>query len=270
MRLPVSDGLTAAIIARDEEHHLGACLDSLAWAGDRLVVLDDRTTDRSTDVARSRGVRVVHHRFRNFPTVRNEALSLVSTRWVFFVDADERSTSSLAAEIRSVIANQTVDAPVGYWVPRRNFIWGGWIQHGGWYPDYQLRLLRVDRARYDERRDVHEVVQLDGVSGYLAETLIHYNYDSVTRFLDKQRLYSTLDAERLAREGHRVRPHAFLLQPCREFLRRYVELEGRHDGWRGLALAALLAWYTAVTHAKLARRNGLDLGYSSIWSSRSH
>ncbi|MGH2457375.1 MAG: glycosyltransferase family 2 protein [Chloroflexota bacterium] len=245
--------ITAAIIARDEERHLGRCLDGLSWADARLVVLDDRTVDRSAEVARERGTAVESRAFTTFPAQRNAALDLVKTDWVLFVDADERVTPALAEEIRAVIARAADDAPVGYWIPRRNFMWGGWIRHGGWSPDDQLRLLKVACARYDEERDVHELVNLAGESSRLREALLHYNYEDVQQFITKQRSYSTLEAERLSRAGKAARPQNFALQPIREFRRRYVELEGYRDGLRGLTLATLTAWSIAVTYAKLAR-----------------
>lgn len=244
--------ITAAIIARDEERHLGSCLDALIWADERLVVLDDRTLDRSAEVAGERGARVETRTFKTFPAQRNAALGLVKTDWVLFVDADERVTPALAEEVHDAISRDGANAPVGYWIPRRNFMWGGWVRHGGWSPDYQLRLLKVSVARYDEKRDVHELVKLDGGSGQLREALLHYNYDHIKQFIAKQRAYSTLEAERLSREAKIAKPQSFVLQPIREFRRRFVELEGYRDGFRGLTLATLTAWYTAVTYAKLA------------------
>jgi glycosyltransferase involved in cell wall biosynthesis len=256
----VTPRVVGVIVARDEEAHLGPCLDSLAWTDARLVLLDSRTTDSSADVASARGADVLVRPFHSFPLQRNAALDLIQAlrlgEWVIFVDADERATGSLASEVRRLIADTGADAPVGYWIPRRNFIWGGWIRHGGWSPDYQMRLLRVDWARYDEKRDVHELVDLSGRSGRLRETLIHYNYDTPGQFLRKQRHYARLDAQRLARQG--VVPHVwtFVLQPMREFRRRFVVLRGYRDGWRGLALAVLLGLSAGETSVLLAvRRN---------------
>jgi glycosyltransferase involved in cell wall biosynthesis len=254
----VTARLAAAVIARDEEVQLPGCLDSLAWAEVRLVLVDDRTTDRTAKVARARGALVECHRFQSFPQQRNAVLErlarLATVDWVLFVDADERATPALAAEIRQAMGRSDAAAAVGYWIPRRNFIWGDWVRHGGWSPDFQLRLLRIDRCRYDEGRDVHEVVKVDGPTGRLTEALIHYNYDRLDQFLAKQRQYASLEARRLSRLGIGTRPHNFVLQPLREFRRRYVELEGYRDGWRGLALASLLAWYTIVTYGHLARQ----------------
>ncbi len=245
--------ITAAIIARDEEVHIGHCLDTLTWADAHLVVLDERSRDQTGRIAAAKGARVVTRAFTTFPAQRNAAMDLVTTPWVLFVDADERVSPDLAREVRAVAEQSEGSGAVGFWIPRRNYIWGGWIRHGGWYPDYQLRLLRVANARYDELRDVHELVCLDGPDGHLSEPLIHYNYDRIAQFLAKQEVYATLEAERLARAGTVPRLHSFVLAPYREFRRRFVSLQGYRDGWRGLVLAGLLAWYTAETYVRLAR-----------------
>ena len=245
--------MTGAVIARDEASSIRGCLESLSWADELLVVLDDRTTDATEAISRQLTDRVFVHPFANFPTQRNIAIGLVRTEWVFFVDADERVTPELAAELRQAIAARGDFEPSGYWVPRRNIIWGRWIRHGGWYPDYQLRLLRRDRARYDEAREVHELVLLDGAAGHLREPFVHYNYASVAQFVAKQRAYSTLDARVLLNKGLRPRMRSFVLQPLREFNRRYFVHQGFRDGPHGLLLAALLAYFTFATYWKLWR-----------------
>lgn len=245
--------ITAAVIAKDEARHIGACLDSLKWADELLVVLDTRSSDATAEIAAARGARVVPHPFTTFPAQRNFALENVRTEWVFFVDADERADAALAEEIRAVVRSDAPDAPTGYWVPRRNIIWGKWILGGGWYPDCQMRLLRVDRARYDTAREVHEVVVLDGAEAYLKRTLTHYNYDTVGQFVAKQRVYSSLDAQAMHRTGVRPKPQNYVLQPLREFRRRFVEHRGYLDGPHGFLLATLLAYFNLVTYVKLTR-----------------
>jgi glycosyltransferase involved in cell wall biosynthesis len=245
--------IVGAIVARDPGRHLRYCLDSLAWTDAQLVVLDSRTTDDSATVATDRGAQVVIRDFSTFPRQRNAALETIRDRglgdWVMFLDHDERATSQLAIEARAVTNADGPTAPVGYWIPRRDFIWGRWIRHGGWWPDHQLRLLRVDRCHYDVKRDVHELVEMDGPSGQLVETMLHYNYDTLEQFLEKQRHYSRLEAQRLRRLNRGPRPWSPLLQSCREFHRRFVKLEGYRDGWRGFVLATLLGWYTARTYS---------------------
>ncbi|MBW7885486.1 MAG: glycosyltransferase family 2 protein, partial [Caldilineaceae bacterium] len=131
----------------------------------------------------------------------------------------------------------------GYWVPRRNIIVQHEMRGGGFYPDYQLRLMRRARARYDLEREVHEIVAIDGPEGYLAQPLIHYNYLTWQQFHDKQQVYARYEARILAARGIRPRPHNFVLQPLRELYRRYITLQGWKDGWMGLKMALLLAWY---------------------------
>lgn len=231
--------LAAAILTRNEAQHIAACLATLGFA-DQVVLSDSFSDDGTVEIARAAGATIFQRPFDNFAGQRNATLAAVDAEWVFFVDADERITPELAAEVRRVI----VERPeVGWWVPRHNFIAGHQVRHGGFYPDYQLRLLRRDRARYDPNRPVHEVVLLDGPAGYLQNPMIHYNYATWAQFHAKQRRYARMESRILRERGVRPWPHKFVRQPLREFWRRYVTLEGYKDGWVGLKLAALLGFY---------------------------
>lgn len=239
--------LTVVVLTRNEEQNIVACLASLGWA-DRLVVLDSLSTDDTVRLAREQGATVFEHPFHDYASQRNKALELVESDWIFFVDADERATPELAQEIRDVLASPS---EAGWWVPRKNYIFGKWIRHTGWYPDYQLRLLKRDKARYDPNRQVHEVVILDGESGYLQNTLTHYNYRTVRQFLDKQRVYTNYDAEILFSQAIRPKWRNFILQPLREFWRRYVTWRGYRDGGHGLLLSLLMAYFNWVMYVCL-------------------
>ncbi|MCD6519931.1 MAG: glycosyltransferase family 2 protein [Anaerolineae bacterium] len=232
--------LTVAILAGNSEKDIGECLESVSWADERIVILDTRSQDRTAVIAQEMGARVVPHKFEDFARQREFGLSLPQGEWLFYVDSDERATPALAAEIRRVIAEKE---HVGWWVPRRNFIWGKEIRHGGWYPDYQLRLLKLGHAHYDLARPVHEVVILDGSAGYLKEPLLHYNYRSLSEFLHKQRQYISYEAAILLEKGIRPKPWTFFTQPAREFWRRYVRLQGYKDGAHGFLLCSLVAYY---------------------------
>ncbi|MCB9151994.1 MAG: glycosyltransferase family 2 protein [Caldilineaceae bacterium] len=234
--------LTAIIITKNEAHNMADCIASLRQWVDAVVVFDSGSTDGTQDAARAAGALVMLRPWDNFAAQRQAALDAVESRWILFVDADERATAPLAAEVRALV--QADDAAIaGYWIPRRNFIVGQEMRYGGYFPDYQLRLLRRGRAQYDAAREVHEVVQLAGEAGYLREPLIHYNYTSWAQFHRKQHQYAAYEALILAGRGIRPRPHNFVLQPLREFRRRYITLQGWRDGVGGLRLALLLAWY---------------------------
>jgi (heptosyl)LPS beta-1,4-glucosyltransferase len=242
--------LAAVVLTKNAVQHIGDCLRTLAFA-DLVVVSDSFSDDGTVEVAREAGATVLQRPFDNFAGQRNAALEAVVAEWIFFVDADERVTPALAAEVREVIAGRP---EVGWWVPRHNYIAGHQVRYGGFFPDYQLRLLRRGRARYDPERPVHEVVLLDGSDGKLRNPMTHYNYDNWPQFYAKQQRYALFEGEILRKRGVRPWPHKFIRQPLREFWRRYVSLRGYRDGWIGLKLAVLLGFYYGfVPHWYLLR-----------------
>lgn len=232
--------LSVGILARGSEQDIAQCLESVAWADERIVILDPRDPDRTEFIARAMGARVVPHVFKDFADQRDFGLSLATHEWLFYIDTDERATPALAEEIRRVIQDDSV---AGWWVPRRNFFWGNEVRHGGWYPDYQLRLMRVDRARYDRTREVHEIVVLDGPDAHLENPLLHYNYRRISDFAAKQQQYVALEAGIRYKQGTRPKPWTPMTQPLREFWRRYVKLQAFRDGLTGLILSAMTAYY---------------------------
>ena len=236
--------LAVVVLTRNEEHNIAECLHSVRWA-DKLCVLDSGSTDRTVELARQASAEVQVHSFVNYADQRDTALQVFAADWIFFVDADERATPEVAEEVRRVIEGESA---VGWWVPRRNYIWGRWIRHAGWYPDYQLRLLKRGLARYDPTREVHEIVQLGGPEDHLQNPLTHYNYATVGQFRRKQGLYATYEAGVLLKQGIHPRPHSVILQPLREFWRRYVTLQGYKDGGHGLLLSILMGYYTGVAY----------------------
>ena len=192
------------------------------------------STDGTPDLARSLGARVLHHPWSGWAVQRDFALGQARLPWVLFVDADERVPLDLAEEVQARVAQaEREGGPVGFWIPRQNVILGRWVRHAGWWPDHQMRLLRAGRGRYDPLRPVHELVQLDGPAGHLSNRLVHHNYVSWRQFWTKQRRYARAEAAALASQGVRAKPRNFVLQPLREFRRRYWTLDGRREGAPG-------------------------------------
>ena len=237
--------LTAAVIARDEERMLGGCLRSIAFADERLVLVDAATRDRTREVAADCGARVEERTFDNFAAQREAALRLAIGDWVLFVDADERVSAELRNEILAVIAQP---GPVrGFWIPRHNHLLGRVVRHAGWFPDYQLRLLDRRHAHFDPRRVVHELAIVDGAIAHLREPLVHFNYENLGEFVRRQERYSALEAQRWLVTFGRPRLRAVFGQPVREFWRRYAILRGYREGWLGLVLSLVLAYYAGKT-----------------------
>jgi len=232
--------LVAVILTKNEAAHISACIESLVGWTDAVVVWDSGSTDATPQLAYLAGAQVIERPFDSYAAQRQAALDSLNAEWVLFIDADERVTPALRDEITQTLADPQA---AGYWIPRRNVIVGKEMRGGGFYPDYQLRLIRRAGARYVAERAVHEVVVVDGPEAQLREPLLHYNYGSWRQFHAKQHGYARFEAEILATRGIRPRPHNFVLQPLREFRRRYISLGGYRDGLHGLRLALLLAWY---------------------------
>ncbi len=242
--------LIAVILAKNEVQHIGACIDSVGWA-DAAMLADSFSDDGTVEIAREKGAIICQHAFENFSVNRNLALddaAKLGAEWVFFIDADERATPELAAEIRRVVAERP---EVGWWVPRYNVMWGHTMKGGGWYPDAQLRLLKIGKAHYDATREVHEFAELDGADATLREHLIHYNYESLAHFRLKQNRYLNYEAKILHKRGIHAKPWTYVSMPMREFIRRYIALKGYRDGWRGLELCGVMAWYMFKTYLRL-------------------
>jgi glycosyltransferase involved in cell wall biosynthesis len=242
--------VAAVVLTKNEESHIGDCLDSLAWA-DIRVVFDDVSTDRTAEIAEAKGARVLRHALRNFAAQRDAALAAVEAPWILFVDADERVTPSLADEVRRVIRYQGEQARAAWWVPRHNYMVGHRMRGGGWYPDFQMRLLCRGAARYDPAYPVHEIVLLDGEAGHLENPLIHFNYETVAQFRQKMRRYTAFEAEMLDTRGVQVHPWTYFTMPLRDFWRRFVKLNGYRDHVYGLLFCGLMSWYTLVTYRRL-------------------
>jgi glycosyltransferase involved in cell wall biosynthesis len=256
--------ITACVVARDEAENLVELLPALRWADEVLVLIDDATRDDSQIIAEACADRVELRPFGTFPSFRNTAMDLARSDWIFFVDADERVSPALAEEVRAAIAGDSspaqdsgAQAPVAYWVPRLNIMFGRLISGGGWYPDEQHRLLRRDAARYDEARLVHELPIVNGSSGHLHEPLLHLSYNSIPEFIAKQRRYNALAVAPMIQAGVFPRRRTLLGAPFREFTHRYFTLRGWTDGPVGLFLSLTMAYYT-FQRVRLARQAAMS------------
>jgi (heptosyl)LPS beta-1,4-glucosyltransferase len=240
--------IAAVVLTLNEAKHITDCVATLRWADD-VLVFDSFSNDDTVTLAAAAGARVIQNRFENYAQQRNAALAAVQTEWVFFVDADERMDDALAAEVRAAAASGRHDV---WAVPRHNYLFGKLTLGAGWYPDFQARLFRVGLSGYDPARHVHELPVFDGELGKLNRELTHFNYESVAQFHGKQRKYSDYDAQILFNQGVRPKPQNFVLQPLREFNRRFFTWRGYRDGLHGVHLSALMAYYNWRMYRRLA------------------
>lgn len=245
--------VSAVVIAYNDEPNMRACLESVTWA-DELIVVDSHSTDATASISREFTGKVYQHEFQGFGKLRNEAVAHATHDWVFSLDTDERATPEIRDEIRRVLAEgPQADA---YFVPRQNYFLGRRIRHCGWYPDYrQPQLFRKSRMRYREEA-VHEGADVEGTIGYLREHVLQYPFRDLDHYLAKMDRYSDLMAERMARQGRRFHAHQLVAHPCFTFAKMYVARAGFLDGMPGLILSGLYAYYTFIKYAKFWEQQG--------------
>jgi glycosyltransferase involved in cell wall biosynthesis len=251
--------LTVYVIAYNDEPNMRACLESVAWA-DELIVVDSYSTDATEKISREFTDKVFQHEFHGFGRLRNEAVAHATHDWVFSLDTDERATPELRTELYRTI--ESAEA-VAYFVPRKNYFLGRWIRHCGWYPDYrQPQLFRKDRLRYRDEL-VHESFDVDGSVGYLKEPALQYPFRNVDHYLAKMDRYSDLMARRMVEQGKRFHPHQLVTHPVFTFVKMYLLRAGFLDRMPGLILSGLYAYYTFIKYAKFWELSRTASRYSS-------
>lgn len=224
---------SVAIIAFNEERNLAACLQSVAWA-DEIVVVDNGSTDRTRDIARAAGANVIEvPDWPGFGAQKNRALDACTGDWVLALDADERVEEPLRAEIERVLARADFDV---YAMPRRSTYCGRYIRHGGWWPDYVTRLFRRGSARYSDAR-VHERLVTQRPVGRLNAPLTHFSFRSMDQVIEKMNRYSSDSARMLAERGKVPGLLSAIAHGVAAFLRTYVFKLGFLDGRFGFLLA---------------------------------
>ena len=231
--------ITAIVITKNEAAHIAACLDSLAWADERLVI-DSHSTDETAALAAACGARVEVRDWPGYGAQKNIATGLASHDWIVSVDADERVTPELAAEIRRTV--ERGDTCGGYRMARVSFHLGTWIRCTDWYPDWQVRLYDRRRARWKETL-VHESVTVEGDVGRLSSELQHLPYRDLADHVDTINRYSTLSARELVARGVTSGPLRALAHFAFAFFRNYILRRGIVAGAPGLVISTLNAYY---------------------------
>lgn len=240
-------GVTVTIITLDEAEHIAAAVDSASWA-DEVVVVDAGSSDDTVAIARAKGARTETRAWSGYVDQKEFAASLARHDWIFSLDADERITPPLAAEIRHIVDRQP--ACSAYRVPRVTFHLGRWLRTTDFYPDYQTRLYDRRKARWHGRY-VHESVKGDGPTGDLVHELQHYSYKDLGEQLDRVNRYTSLAARQMWEDGRRTGAFDLLVHPPAAFLRNYVLRRGFLDGTAGLAISLVGAYSVFLKFAKL-------------------
>lgn len=240
--------LSACIVAMNEADRLGDCLASLAFC-DEIVVVDSHSQDETRALAARMGARVIERDWPGHVKQKDFAVRAAAHDWVLCLDADERLSAELSAEIQR-LRDAGFPGHAGWRAPRLSAFLGRWMRHGAWYPDWQLRLFDRRRGRWSGH-DPHDHVELDGPRGALAGEILHHPYRTLDEHLRTIDKYTTIMAEGLHARGKRARPIDLATRPAARFLRSYVWKLGVLEGWRGFLQACLAAHYGRLKYAKL-------------------
>ena len=243
-------GLSVVMIVHDEEDSLGEALESVSFA-DEIVVVDSGSRDRTVEIARERGAKVVVSAdWPGFGPQKNRALAEATRDWVLSLDADERVTPELRDEIRAIVAGKSGAPHDAYEVPRLSSYCGRFMRHGGWWPDRVTRLFRRGKARFSDDL-VHERVVVDGTTGLLTGKLLHLAFADLEEVLRKVDTYSTANARMMHARGRRGSLIAAIGHGYWAFVRTYFFQAGFLDGRHGFMLAVSNAEGTYYRYLKL-------------------
>lgn len=248
--MPAKLQLTAVIITCNEARRIEACLASVAFA-DEVVVVDSGSTDGTLEIALQYGARIVRQEWLGFGRQKQFAVSCAAHDWVLCLDADERVSDELRAAIVAAMVKPLYGA---YRFPRRNRFMGRWLKHGEGYPDWSLRLFHRAHSRWSEDA-IHEKVLLDTTLGTLRGDLLHESEESIASYLDKQNRYTSLQAQTLHREGRRAHIGHLLASPLLRFVKFYLVRRGFLDGVPGLVHILIGCFNSFAKYAKLMELN---------------
>ncbi len=240
--------VSALVITRNEEGNIRRCLKSLSWA-DEVILVDAESQDRTAQIAREYTQRVYSHKWDGFVAQRNWTLKQAQYQWVFFLDADEVISPQLREELETLKDKEMGDYS-GFEIPRRAFYLGGWVNHCGWYPNYQLRFFDRKRGEWVEGM-IHERVEVRGRVGRLKGEILHYPYPNLSFHLQRMDSYSSLRAEELYQKGRRSHFWDLLLRPIFKFLKMFFLRLGFLEGVRGFIISCFGAYYSFLGYAKL-------------------
>lgn len=242
--------ITAVVNTHNEAANITRCLRSVHPHVDEIVVVDMESTDDTRILAKKFTSRIFKHPHTGYvEPARNFAIDKAKSEWVFLIDADEEVPGDLGISLRRLIMQDYTY----FRIPRKNIIFGKWVKHTGWWPDYQIRLFRKDAVTWSN--EIHSIPVTLGKGTDLpvdeSMAIIHHNYQTVEQFIDRLNRYTSLEAKEQASQNVIFDWKNFLIKPSNEFFSRYFTWEGYKDGWHGMALSLLQAISLFIVQLKI-------------------
>lgn len=244
--------ISATIITHNEEENIQKACESLAWA-DEIIVVDSGSTDKTREIAEANGARVIRKDWAGFSAQKQFAAEQAVHDWIFSLDADERVSEELNANISDLRQLSDSEVADGYRIARRSYYQGRWIKGGGWYPDWQLRLYKKSQGHWGARL-IHESVKMDSGARIkkLSGDILHYtSKDSAYHHRMIGERYAPLAAQQMLEEGRRTNPLKIATAAPSAFVRSYILKGGFRDGLAGLSIASFAAHHAFLKHIML-------------------
>lgn len=239
--------ISVIVITKNAALKIKECLRSVKWA-DEILVLDGGSEDRTVEIAKKHGAKVTRQTGKNYSDWRNQGAKLARGDWLFYVDYDERVPKELELEIEQEVKGGNYAA---YAIPRRNIVFGKELKHGGWYPDYVLRLIKKP-ALVGWRGELHEQPEVKGEVGYLKSALVHHKEDDISDMVKKTNAWSEVEAKLLYKARHpQMTWWRFWRIMGTEILDRLIIKGGILDGGEGIIYGVYQGWSKFLTYAKL-------------------
>lgn len=239
--------ISVIVITKNEARNIDACLESVRWSDD-IVVVDAESADDTVERARRHTSKVHVRKWEGFSRAKQFAVEQTVHDWVLWLDADERVMPELAEEIARLDLRSSAHS--AYRVARRAYFLGRWIRHSGWYPGRVTRLFRKDKARFTDAA-VHEGLVIEGNIADLSHDLLHFTDPNLYHYFEKFNRYTTLASVEAGARGKRFRMSGLIVRPAWLFVKMYVLKRGFMDGMQGLILALLSSAYVFTKYAKL-------------------
>lgn len=243
--------ISVVINTLNEEKNIQRALKSVDWI-DEIIVCDMHSTDKTVNIAKERGARIVYFRNTHYvEPARNFAISKANNDWVLVLDADEEIPQSLKEKIIQLVNKNIISEYIE--IPRKNIIFNKWMRASMWWPDYQVRLFKKGSVIWQDKIHSKPLLKGSGLKLGAEEGLaiVHHNYQTISQFIERMNRYTTIEAKHLTDEGYKFNWKDLIEKPLNEFLSRFFTNKGYLDGLHGLSLSFLQSFSFLVVYLKL-------------------
>ncbi len=248
--------VSVVINTLNEEHNIARAIKSVKNFADEIIVVDMESHDKTVDIAKKLGAKVFSHKPMNYvEPARNFAISKAKHEWIFILDADEEAPSELLSELKRVVESDLADFVR---IPRKNLIFGKWMMHARWWPDYNIRFFKKNAVTWED--EIHSVPITDGRDFNVLDreelSILHHHYETIEQYIERMNRYTTIQSQELLLQDKKITLKDFIQKPTGEFVSRFFAGEGYKDGIHGLIVSMLQGLSELVVYAKLWQLQG--------------